>query len=477
MIKIGEDNLKARYIGTNKVGRVYIGSDKVWETEDWYGIKWTEDSSVTTNYIQRIGNIEMHQTLPLQSMMRRCMVQDNGTVYKYISNTNPFQYEDGTTANYDGTDGQCMVEIPAYHHESYQATENGVIWNYLKLYPDVNLGVTSPKYYYAAFEMMQDNSDNSAAKGSSVSILDFNTMGITTSTTSINAADIKYISGKENYRNYNYSNTDTTNVKCSYGRPTTNRNRATFRTIASNRGTRWSQKSWDAYCSLIRLYIVEYCNLNSQATFNSNTTAEGYKQGGLGSGVTTTDSTTWNNFNSYNSFVPCGITISLGNKTGNINYIFAANEFSSSAVTFSVPSYRGIENPFGHIWEFIDGFNRMGVSGNKENIYVCHDVTKFAENAATGYELISNTTARATGDFGGVSWDNSGTFWPKPGGRTIYSDYFYNSYSNNTWYTLYAGGNTNNGARAGLFYLYGHHGAADAGANMGSRLLYTPTTN
>ena len=138
-----------------------------------------------------------------------------------------------------------------------------------------------------------------------------------------------------------------------------------------------------------------------------------------------------------------------------------------------MPSYRGIENPFGHIWEFIDGFNRMGVTGNKENIYVCHDVTKFAENAATGYELISNTAARAPGDIAGISWDKSGTFWPKPGGRVIYGDYFYNTYANNTWYTLCAGGTADYGARAGLLFLRGNSAAASAHASIGSRLLYT----
>ena len=471
MIKIGETALKNRYIGNQKVCRVYKGDTLIFETPDWYGIRWREDTGV----VERIGNISLHQTLPIQSQMRRCMVQDDGTVYKYISATNPLQYEDGTTANYDGTDGQVMVEIPSYYHESYQSVEDGVTWRYLKLFPDVRLGVTSPKCYMGAFELMQDNSNNSTAKGNSVSILDLSEMSITGSTTSINAADVKYLSGKTNYRNYNYSNTDITSVKCSYGRATTNRHRAAFRTIAANRGTKWSQQSWDAYCSMIRLYAVEYASFNSQASYNANLTADGYKQGGLGDGVTTTDSTTWNTFNSYNPFVPCGITISLGNNTGVIDYVFAANEFQSAAKTFSVPSYRGIENPFGHVWKFIDGLNRQGVTGNIEKIYVCHDVTKFAENAANGYELISESSARATGNFGGVSWDKTGTFWPKPGGGTSpYDDYFYNTYANGTWYTLYGGGSAYSGTAAGLLCLSAAGGAAFAHAYIGSRLLYTP---
>jgi hypothetical protein len=124
-------------------------------------------------------------------MMRRCVVGDDGIVYKYISSTDPLKYEDGTDAKYDGTDGQVMVEIPAYHHECFKQTIDGVVWNYLKLYPDVNLGVTSKKCYMGAFELIQDNSDNNTAKGCSVSVLDLTSMSVDKNTTSINAADVE----------------------------------------------------------------------------------------------------------------------------------------------------------------------------------------------------------------------------------------------------------------------------------------------
>lgn len=481
MIKyiINEDStdLKNRHIGENKVGRVFIGASKVWETSDWYGIRWAE----STNTVERIGNMDLHRSLPIQSQMRRCVLQDDGTVYKYINDSNPLLYEDGTTANYDGSDGQVMVEIPAYHHECYNETIDGVNWNYIKLYPDVNLGVTSRKCYFGAFELIQDDSDNSSAKGCSVSMLDLSGMNITSSTTSINASDVQYLNNSSTYRNYNYNNTNTNDVKSSIGRPTTNRSRATFRNICSRRGTNWSQQSWDAYNSLLRLYVVEYANFNSQNAFNSQLTNDGYKQGGLGSGVTNVASGDWSSFNGYNPFVPCGITICLGNNTGEISYIFATDEWKEgSALTVKVPSYRGIENPFGHIWKFIDGFNRKGKVENDvttEMIYTCKDVTKFAENNANGYELYSDTAPRSTGNIGGIVLNSTGTFWPKPGGAAIYGDYFYNACANNTWYALYAGGHAYLGSRAGLLYFYAYFGATFADANIGSRLLYTPSDN
>lgn len=473
MIKFNDSNLKKRYINNEQVHRVYINSNKIWETDQWYGIRWCEE----TNIVERIGNPDLHRSLPLQSQMRRCALQDDGTVYKYISSTNPLEYEDGTAAHYDGTDGQIMVEIPSYYHESGSIIIDNKRWNYIKLYPNLNIGVLSRKCYIGAFELIQDTSDNSTAKGCSVSVIDLTAMNINSTTTFINASDIQYLSNASTYRNYNYSNVDITSVKCSYGRPTTNRSRATFRSICARRGTNWSQQSWDAYNSLLRLYFVEYANFNSQATLNNTVTLNGYKQGGLGAGVTTTTSAKWNSFNGYNPFVPCGVTIPLGSSTGIISYSFAAEEFETNAYTVNVPSYRGIENPFGHVWTFIDGFNRQGSLNENdeviEKIYTCNDVNKFAEGAANDYTLISETAPRASGNIGGIILDQTGTFWPKPGGYTRYSDYFYNAYANGTWYTLYSGGSASNGSNAGLLCLYAANGAGSAAAAVGSRLLYT----
>ena len=440
----------------------------------WYGIKWSEDNG----QMQRIAsNMELHATLPIQSKMKRCMLLDNGSVYKYISDADPFLYEDGTSVKYDGTDGQVMVEVPAYWYTAYKETdENNITWNYLKLYPKGGGQMYSRKIYRGAFEMITDNSDNSAAKGCSVSMLDFASMGTTKDTTSFVASAMKYLSAATSYRNWNYYNVDPTNVKNSLGKPTTNRTRATFRSIAARRGAGFSQEYWDSYNSLIRLYVVEYCNFDIQASINDNLTIEGFKQGGLGAGVTNADSAKWSNFNGYNSFVPCGVTVPLGNKSGAVSYAFTNNDFHNVNITYSVPSYRGIENPFGHIEKFIDGLNRKGKVDNSvttEMIYVCDIISKFAEDNADGYILQSDTAPRATGNFGGVDWNVKGTFWPKLGGRTMYSGYFYNDYVNNTWYTLTGGSNADAGSNAGLFSLRAYSASSYANDGVGSRLLYT----
>ena len=102
------------------------------------------------------------------------------------------------------------------------------------------------------------------------------------------------------------------------------------------------------------LYYIEFANFNSQLPFNPTLTAEGFKQGGLGDGVTTLVSAKWSAFNGYYPFVPVGATNSLGNKTGVVPYVMPV-EYDPIPFTVYTPTYRGVEHPFGHIWKWTDG--------------------------------------------------------------------------------------------------------------------------
>lgn len=45
--------------------------------------------------------------------------------------------------------------------------------------------------------------------------------------------------------------------------------------------------SYDQYKNIFYwLYVVEYANFNSQEAYNATLTDEGYRQGGLGNGIT-----------------------------------------------------------------------------------------------------------------------------------------------------------------------------------------------
>lgn len=86
--------------------------------------------------------------------------------------------------------------------------------------------------------------------------------------------------------------------------------------------------------------------------------------------------------------VPCGVTNSLGNKTGVVNYTYKKSD-DTDGQTLSVPSYRGLENPFGHVWSWTDGCKcnvQSDAAGGLSEFFVCTDPAKFQDSDYTDYE-------------------------------------------------------------------------------------------
>lgn len=193
-------------------------------------------------------------------------------------------------------------------------------------------------------------------------------------------------------------------------KPTVSTSRRTFFGMAKalSKTVGWNMYTYDAHRDLTWLFVVEYATLNSQKAFNASLTAEGYHQGGLGEGVTT-GSVKINGADTW-SFVPCGTTNSLGNGTGIIEYTHTntnAEGASTGTKTFNVPRYRGIENPFGHVWKNVID---VVVAGTDNSVYICKDYTKFGtfeggtnptaeQLIAAGYELQDFKESTITGQY------------------------------------------------------------------------------
>ena len=80
----------------------------------WYGVEWdiTESDSAVT----RIGNMDLHRSLPIQSGMYRCILNDDGEEMYKLGADDSTKKEDGvTSAVLDGTDGMVMVRIPTFY--------------------------------------------------------------------------------------------------------------------------------------------------------------------------------------------------------------------------------------------------------------------------------------------------------------------------------------------------------------------------
>ena len=477
MIKYQNSDLKQRFIGTNPVGRVFKGSALLWETSEGYGVRWVHDGDGT---ITRIGNLEYHQSLPIQSNMKRCILKSNGTV-QYIDPTDYTKDTEGNTIDYTAENQDVMVEIPEHYFEAGQVEDGGVTYDYIMLYPTVHLGKRVPKHYVGAFEAMTKNNNNTP-----------NTLWSTCKTNivyqqdgSVNLGSLTYTADAEDYRggNRNSSTYGDATEKSLLGKPATNITIANFATYGKNRGTGYAMINWVSWNSVLRLYVVEYANFNPQAAFNSTLTADGYHQGGLGNGVTNINSSSWSSQLAYNPFIPCGVTLSLGSNTGTIKCTLPSS-LSGLASTTYVPSYRGIENPFGHIWQITNGISIYGSGTNylfRDNNGI--DTRSFTSVSSTtapsGFTLKNSTTPIGEGWIATIDFDENGEFLPKTvttgqsntqDSLSPLRDYFWGQ--NSGAKRLMLGGSSRNGVRAGLFAFHCNVAVGSASANLGSRLLY-----
>lgn len=199
--------------------------------------------------------------------------------------------------------------------------------------------------------------------------------------------------------------------------------------------------------------------------------------------MTTWDGT-WSNFNGYYPFVPCGHTDTLGNQTGTVSYT-AANDDSTITKTFDVPRYRGIENPFGHIWKWTDAIN-VRISPTTDNggdnlskVFICDDPEKFNDTNYEGYSHVGNE-ARAEGYVKEIIFGEGGEIMPSlvGGGSTqFFCDYHYtNIPTSETLRGVLFGGLADYGANAGLASANSYNAPSHSNSTFGSRLCFIPAT-
>ena len=416
----------------------------------YYGIEW--DTSVSNPVPTRIGKAELHASLPVQSLIRRCVLKDNGEVNYYLHANDSTKRDNGAAATLTGADGQVMVELPdCYYRFEMDGLKRRALISTEPL-PGFNKW---NKAYISAYEATVQRSTSKLA--------------------SVVNTDADYRGGN------NTSGWDETN-KSLLGRPATNISLTNFRAYARNRGTsEWNCNVYQLHKELWWFFAIEYCNFNSQASFNAALDANGYHQGGLGAGVTTLDGTKWNNFNGYNPFVPCGTTNSLGNHTGCVDYTLEAGGYDTNATVVSVPSYRGVENPFGHIWKWTDGCKvlvQSEAAGGLSMFYTCDDPANFTSSGVSNYNYRGDI-ARASGYVKELVLGEYGEIMPLSiggGSSTYFCDYFYTSIpdSGTSERGVLFGGGAGDGAGAGFVCAGTSYAATNTYANVGSRLCFIP---
>lgn len=415
--------------------------------EEWYGVQW--DTTVADSSLTRIGKMTLHQSLPIQSGMRRCLLADDGTVNYYLNPSNSLLLDNGAPSDLTGTGGQVMVEIPA-HYEKFE-TEGTIHRCKMSLYA-LNGYTYIPKMYISAYEA---SLQSSTLKLSSV-------VNLTT-----------------DYRGGNKTSMWDSSTKTLLGRPVTGLSLTNFRTYARNRGSvNWNCDVYITHNIMYWLYVVEYANFNCQLAYNAALTVEGYHQGGLGNGVTDLDSAKWGTFNGYNPFIPCGHTNLLGNVTGVVAYAMPS-EYDATIFTTYVPSYRGIENPFGHVWKWTDGCKcniQAADSGELSMFYICDNPANYQDSNYTNYTL-RGALSRDSGYVKSLIVGELGEIMPLSvgGSSTTYlCDYFYTVIpsSGAEQRGVLFGGHAYNGAYAGFASAYTNDAHSYADTTIGSRLCF-----
>lgn len=208
--------------------------------------------------------------------------------------------------------------------------------------------------------------------------------------------------------------------------------RATARSKAKSLGSKYHLYDFVTYCAIIWLYIVEFANWDCQSK--------------IGRGYVDSDGK-----------ITSGVTDSMTYHTGRV----------SGTDGRTAVQYRWLENLWGNVCQWVDGFNANGPTA-----YYCTDPSKYADDTATGYTNIGKLPS--DGYIKDLTVTDNGLLIPKTSGgseTTYVPDYVYLS---GGWRVLCVGGLWSDGSNAGLLYFDASDTSSGSYSSISARLLCEP---
>ena len=481
-----------------------VSQKSLLDVSRYIGVTWNEsaDAYARTGMGAGFGvaGAPGNELLPIQANMRRCLLSDAGVVQYYLDADDSTKKVSGAASDLTGSDGQVMVEIPKFYFR-YSYANNVHRWDISELaIPGFSLhpaflknGVVVDARYIGAYEgVLYDDSksvytsdynpvashaatfdvDNGSGKGTITEDADGGTIYaqlqtgdviVVTGTADNNGtyvidsiADNDIITctgviaggdGAEATTVISAPAADTANDKLSSvngKKAFTGITCADFRLIAAKRGTGWRQFDFYLASAIQLLYLVEYASFYSQSV--------------IGNGLTDWVGADWNTYNAYHAINNGGLSNGDGNGT--------ANATLGNVTLGSYMTYRGIENWYGHLWKFVDGFNI-----NDNVPYVHNTDTEFADDTLANYTALGVTLHNADG-YPATLQQISGGFLAASVGAsdaTKITDYYYQAAG---WQVAQFGGLASNGAYAGGFYWYLAHASDTLAADIGGRVAW-----
>ena len=236
--------------------------------------------------------------------------------------------------------------------------------------------------------------------------------------------------------------TSSNNKSVSGASPQVSQTRATFRSNAKAKGTGWSLIDIAAVSAIQMLCMVEFATTNAQAAIG-----RGY-------------------CDSNSAALSTGSCNNVANLTGRP----AGTDGKTDVV------YRGIEDFWGNVWEWVDGVNWNGGT-----YYVCNNPANYADDTATNYTALSykgNTgwSSSYITTEGLDTGNNSHVMLPSAAGSGSESTYYCDTcWSSTGWKMFRRGGDWASGSLCGLFTANLYNASSYSNTNVGSRLLYIPS--
>jgi len=409
-----------------------------------YGVEWDMASSSPDG--KRVGNMQLHRELPIQSGMRGVVLDNNGGINAYLGNK--WSDPDVQLASGEPENFSIMTMIPRHWYKFY--------FNGTKFRCMIS-AIPLPGYKYVDDFFI-----------SSYEATIYRSKDLLMSRLGVDSTYNEYRGGD------NTAEWDGT-YRSLLGRPVTNLTRDQFRQAARKRGSGWEMYTYNAHKTLFWLFAVEYATLDSQKPFNAQKDANGFAQGGLGPGPT--QMTDWTNFNNANPIIPCGYTNEFGNGSGEKAYV-VKNASGGTHATLMANRYRGIENPFGHLWKYIDGANIQITTGDAglSVLWTTDDPSNFSDTSYTGYDKKGNI-CRTNGYAKRVLLGEDGDIVvTEVGGSssTYWCDYYYTYTSINRMLMVRVGGDADRVLDAGLTCVAANLAPSDVSRNSSSRLCFFP---
>lgn len=399
-----------------------------------YGLTWDEsaDTYLRTGALVNIPvSISPNEPMPCQNAMRRCVLDNSGNVLYFLDPTDSTLKDTEQSATIDDqSHGQVMVQIKKFYYKySYSRWEISPIPAFgFTVHPAFIKDGTEVDYRYIGAYEASVYDDSAGAMIGSANITNDNTA---------------------------YPIDTGADLLCSVSGeyPKTNNTRAVFRNLASNRGAGWRQLDYDLLSAVQLLYLVEYANFNSQSMIGAGRT-------GLSGGTWVADG----------YIGQCGKSNSDGNGTNSVG----GN--SNNAYM----SYRGIENLFGNVWQFVDGANVYNnEAGAYSRLYACNNEANFADDTATNYDVVGDLAL--TNGYQATLVQLMRGFLPATVGATSstkITDYYYTYYNSlgagwvDDWRVLLSGGGAYYGSNAGVFDTSTDSASSNDHPGVGARLCY-----